>query len=153
MQALRLVTTTPHHTFSARERAVDVAQQVFEHWAYLHREGMPVARRVSEERKRVVWRAVDEFGFGVDVLMLAVEGARASRFCQGANRTGLKLDDLAWILHTEARIERLAEIGQTARNEFEAQASAPQVAAPASAQTEEQRERLARLRKFLASKA
>lgn len=150
MQQLRLVTaTTPHTTHHA---ARDVAQEVFEHWAFFHREGKPVAQRVSVERREVVRRAVDDFGFDVEVLMLAVEGCKASRFCQGENRTRMRLDDLGWILASERRIEQLAEFGVKARADFEAAQAQPVEVHLGAAPTEQQRQRLADMRRFLASK-
>ena len=94
---------------------------------------------------------MQEFGFGEEVLMLAVEGCKASRFCQGENRMRMRLDDFSWILQTERRIEQLAEIGAKARAEFEAhaQAAPAEVTTQGEVQTAEMRERLKALRRFL----
>lgn len=83
-----------------------------------------MAERCSPARRAVVQVAVEVMGYSVEVLELAVEGCLASRFCQGNNRVGRVLDDFGWILGNEARIERLAQIGQQARDQL-AKADAP----------------------------
>lgn len=162
-QALRLVHTTQHHTttpleqpsgcdeLAAREALV---QRVFARWVVLHREGRPVQPRLTDQRRQAVIVALG-WGFDEATLELALDGCKASAFCQYGNRTGHPLDELTWILGTAERIERLANEGAAAREAIERRlaAKAGAEALRATAATDKVRDRLRQLRQDLAAQA
>lgn len=129
---VRLIHTTPHHTTTPHTTppltTTEAAERLYHQWVQLHRSGRPMAARCSPARRAVVQVAVEVMGYSVEVLELALEGCLASRFCQGNNRVGRVLDDFGWILGNEARIERLAQIGQQARDQL-TKADTPQAEA------------------------
>lgn len=103
-------------THAQDQKAIDeAARRIYRRWVDVHRAGYRVAKHPSALRMRALRRALSEFGFDEEKLQLAVEGCKASRWCQGANKAGAVFDDLSWILHRESRIERLAEEGREAR--------------------------------------
>ncbi|MBK9363042.1 MAG: hypothetical protein IPM99_19010 [Rubrivivax sp.] len=162
MSALRLVHTTHHTTtpleqptgcdeFRAREALV---QRVFARWVVLHREGRPVQPRLTEQRRQAVVMALG-WGFDEAAIEMAIDGCKASWFCQAGNRTGHPLDELTWILGSAERIERLANEGAVAREAIEQRQAAVRqgLAAQATQATNAARERLRALRDELAQRA
>lgn len=162
MSAIRLVHTTHHTTtpleqptgcdeFLAREALV---QRVFARWVVLHREGRPVQPRLTEQRRQAVVMALG-WGFDEAAIEMAIDGCKASWFCQCGNRTGHPLDELTWILGSAERIERLANEGAAALDAIEARRAAQQLAQAlqATGATDGARERLRVLRDELAQRA
>jgi hypothetical protein len=97
-------------------RGSDAAvMRLWECWRGLLRHGLPVARVLSPERRALLDRALGEWGFDEDALLLAIEGCAASAWCMGRNRSQRRFDDLGWILETAERIERLAAEGMLFR--------------------------------------
>lgn len=128
---LRLIhTTTPPHTTTTTTTSprgdtevqcggvvvVDaVVLRVWDYWRGVLRQGMPVARALSPDRRQAIFLALTDWGFDEDTLRQAVEGCAASRWCMGQNKVGRRFDDLGWILASAERIERLAAEGQQFR--------------------------------------
>ncbi len=148
---LKLIHTTPppHHTTttttSARadplsrggvvvEVAADVVVmgpvvvRVWEYWRGLLREGLPVARALSAERRRVIETALTDWGFDEETLRLALEGCAGSAWCMGRNRAGRRFDDLGWLFASAERIERLAAEGQQFRAWMQREATTQEAA-------------------------
>lgn len=127
-----------------------VVVRVWDYWRGVLRQGMPVARALSPDRRQAIWLALTEWGFDEDTLRQAVEGCAASRWCMGQNRVGRRFDDLGWILASAERIERLAAEGQQFRVWMQREATRP---AEASAEWEpksaEMAERMATVRAAL----
>lgn len=161
---LRLIhTTPPHHTTTTTSPRGDtevgcggvvevdaVVVRVWDYWRGILRQGMPVARALSPDRRQAIFLALTDWGFDEDTLRQAVEGCAASRWCMGQNRVGRRFDDLGWILASAERIERLAAEGQQFRVWMKRDAARP---AAASAEWEpksaEMAERMATVRAAL----
>jgi hypothetical protein len=102
-----------------------VVLRVWDYWRGVLRQGMPVARVLSSDRRQAITLALTDWGFDEDTLRLAVEGCAASRWCMGQNRVGRRFDDLGWILASAERIEKLAAEGQQFRVWMEREAARP----------------------------
>lgn len=157
---LKLIPSTPPpHTTQQPERpsgcdSVVVVARVFDAWRVLHRHDKPVQPRMTDQRRNALLQAL-AWGFDEDALMLAVEGCKASAFCQWKNRTGHPIDELTWIVATAERIERLANEGAAAREAFEASRKPALAVADEPADPEvgaRARARLGEMRKFYVAK-
>lgn len=84
----------------------DPVEQVFEYWVGRTWSGRGVRPRLTDKRKRLINKAVSEYG--VDVCIAAIDGNMLSDFHQGRNGRGKKYNSIELILRDAEKIEGFA---------------------------------------------
>lgn len=88
------------------DQQADPVDQVFEYWVNKTWSGRGVRPRLSDKRRRLISKAVAEYG--VDVCIAAIEGNMLSDFHQGMNGRGKKYNSIELILRDAEKIEGFA---------------------------------------------
>ncbi|MCU0920180.1 MAG: hypothetical protein MUF16_07565 [Burkholderiaceae bacterium] len=103
--------------------------------------------------------ALLDWGYTTDMLGLAIIGCAGSAWCMGANPSRRRFDSLPWILQSDAHIDRLMDDGERALEWARRQASGSRSSSSSSSlklvpngPSDEQRARLAELRRQLAAR-
>lgn len=116
--ALALVPTEPLPTTGKRlgPRMADI-HAVFEHWAKQRKIKHPrgTSPRLDDERTRFIADRLRD-GYDVETLKLAVEGVWRDRWHLGDNDRGREYTDIRHALKDAEKVNRLAELGQRARD-------------------------------------
>lgn len=126
---LKLVT---HTETPLQPTTRDPVRRVFDHWMAIHGKS-PARCKLGPTRQQAI--AACLLLYDEETLLLAIEGNAADHSCSaGGNTINRDLYDIEWLLATESRVERFANMGERVRqvmDEGEQHAQA-QAAAPPS---------------------
>lgn len=107
---LKLVTPAETHP---QPQTRDPVARVFQHWLDMLGRS-PLRCKLGPTRRRAIMVALTLYD--EDTLLMAIEGNAADYACTAqGNSIGRDLNDVEWVLATESRIERFAEMGEQLR--------------------------------------
>lgn len=125
-QQLRLVNTPPPQPHTS----TDPVRMVFDHWVFMFGL-MPARTKLDDERRKVINEALALYG--LDVVLLAVEGMAAAPLGDKPESMRLAMREVSWFLARAKRVESCLRYGDDLRAMAQQPAAAVQQAAEAPA--------------------